>query len=128
MYEDTGDSRTKNEDKIQKFFERIYTKYKPDVIRAFCWYTWKKMYSDNYYSELTCKIGISIKTPIKLRFTFRHRTDPIFTSCHEYNIKTITNKFNRNNPRQILEAMDESVRQLIFAMNNIENTFTIEQL
>ena len=130
MYEDddiiTDDSRTES-DRIQKFYARICKKYKPDVIHTF-WYTWKKMYGDNYYTELTCTTGNSDKTPIKLEFKIRHRVNTIFTSFHEYNIKTITDKFNRDNPRQILDAMDESVKQLIFDMNNIKNTFTIEQL
>lgn len=123
------DSRTENEDKIKKFFARIW-KYKPDVINLFDGYTWEKTYGDDYYSALSCKTGHSDKTPIKLQFTIRHGhgVKPIFTTCHDYSIKSITDKFNRDNPRQILEAMDESVRQFIFAMNNIENTFTIEQL
>ena len=132
MYEDddiiTDDSCTKSEGRIQKFFARICKKYNPDLtIHSFC-YAWKKTYGDDYYSNLSCKRGNSVKTPIKLQFTFGHCTKPIFTTSHDYSIKAITDKFNRDNPRQILDAMDESVRQLIFAMNNIENTFTIEQL
>lgn len=132
IYEDddiiTDDSRTKS-DRIQKFFENMDTKYKPDFIDSFG-YTWRKRYGDGYYSLLSCKKGNSTKTPIKLQFTIRHghSVEPIFTTCHDYSIKAITDKFNRDNPRQILDAMDESVRQLIFAMNNIKNTITIEQL
>lgn len=131
IYEDddiiTDDSRTKREDRIQKFFENIDTKYKPDFINSFG-YTWRKRYGDGYYSLLSCKTGNSTKTPIELQFAIRRGHNVNFTTSHDYSIKAITDKFNRDNPRQILDAMDESVRQLIFAMNNIENTFTIEQL